>query len=249
MGAMLNGMVAHGGFRVFGATFFVFSDYLRPAIRLAALQRLPVVFVFTHDSIGLGEDGPTHQPIEHLASLRAIPGLRVVRPADANETAQAWAQALDHHGPTALVLSRQGLPVLPPDLIDITGGAAVLRAGDDAVIVGTGSEVEIALRAADHLASEGISAAPSSPCRPGRCSANRTKPPATGFSGQASRRCRSKRVPRSWRDLVDEAIGLDRFGASAPANVLYQEFGITAEAVADRVRHRLRQSKATSDRP
>ncbi len=127
MGAMVNGMLAHGGLRPFGATFFCFSDYMRPAVRLSALMGLPAVWVFTHDSIGLGEDGRTHQPVEHLASLRAMPGLRVIRPADANETALAWRAALEHPGPTALVLCRQDLPVLDPDRVDIAG--AVLAGG------------------------------------------------------------------------------------------------------------------------
>lgn len=243
MGAMLNGMAAHGGFRVFGATFFVFSDYLRPAIRLAALQRLPVVFVFTHDSIGLGEDGPTHQPIEHLASLRAIPGLRVVRPADANETAQAWVQALDHDGPTAFVLSRQALPVLDPDVVDVAAGAAVLVAGDDAAIVATGSEVEVALAATDQLRAEGISArVVSMPSwevfgEHDEAARHRVLPP--GLPSVAVEAA----SPFGWRDVVDDTVGLARFGASAPASVLYREFGITAEAVADRVRNLLAKAK------
>lgn len=239
MGAMLNGMAAHGGLRVYGATFFVFSDYLRPAIRLAALQRLPVVYVFTHDSIGLGEDGPTHQPVEHLASLRAIPGLRVVRPADANETAQAWAQALDHQGPTALVLSRQSLPVLNPDLVDVSAGAAVLSPGDDAAIVATGSEVEVALAAAEALRDDGVGARvvslPSWEVFAEQDEAVRHRVLPPGIPSVAVEAASTL----GWRDLVDEVVGLSRFGASAPATVLYPEMGITPEAVADRVRHLL----------
>jgi transketolase len=244
MGAMLNGMAAHGGLRVYGATFFVFSDYLRPAIRLAALQRLPVVYVFTHDSIGLGEDGPTHQPVEHLASLRAIPGLRVVRPADANETAQAWAQALDHRGPTALVLSRQALPVLDPDLVDVSAGAAVLAPGDDAAIVATGSEVEVALAAAEALRDEGIGARvvslPSWEVFAEQDEAVRHRVLPPGIPSVAVEAASAL----GWRDLVDEVVGLSRFGASAPATVLYPEMGITPEAVADRVRHLLARVQA-----
>src|SRR5947209_6304325 len=156
MGGIVNGMAAHGGLRPFGATFFCFSDYMRPSVRLSAIMRLPVVCVWTHDSIGLGEDGTTHQPVEHLASLRAMPHLRLIRPADANEAAQAWAAALDYAGPTGLVLSRQSLPVLDPDLVDVRG--AVVADGDDATIVATGSEVEVALQARDLLAADGIGA-------------------------------------------------------------------------------------------
>jgi transketolase len=244
MGAMLNGMAAHGGLRVYGATFFVFSDYLRPAIRLAALQRLPVVYVFTHDSIGLGEDGPTHQPVEHLASLRAIPGLRVVRPADANETAQAWAQALDHRGPTALVLSRQALPVLDSDLVDVSAGAAVLAPGVDAAIVATGSEVEVALAAAEALRDEGIGARvvslPSWEVFAEQDEAVRHRVLPPGIPSVAVEAASAL----GWRDLVDEVVGLSRFGASGPATVLYTEMGITPEAVADRVRHLLARVQA-----
>jgi transketolase len=236
MGAILNGMAAHGGLRVFGATFFVFSDYLRPAIRLAALMRLPVVYVFTHDSIGMGEDGPSHQPVEHLASLRAIPGLRVIRPADANETAQAWAQALEHDGPTALVLSRQALPVLDPDVIDVDAGAAVLRPGDDALIVATGSEVELALRAAELLEGDGITARvvslPSWEVFRAQDETVRHRILPPGIPSLAV----EAGSPQGWRDFVDDALGLDRFGASAPGPVLFSELGFTPEAVADRIR-------------
>lgn len=230
MGAMLNGMAAHGGFRVFGATFFVFSDYLRPALRLAALPRLPVVFVFTHDSIRLSEDGPTHQPVEHLASLRAIPGPRVVRPADANETAQAWAQALEHSGPTALVLSRQTLPILDPALVDVTAGASVLVPGEDATIVATGSEVKVARAAARQLKIKGVTARVLSMpswevfAAQDEATGHRLLPPGTpAVAVEAG-------SPQGWRALVDEVVGLSRFGASVPASVLYEEFGITAAA-------------------
>jgi transketolase len=156
MAALVVGMAAHGGLRPFGATFFCFSDYLRPTLRLSAIMQLPCVWVFTHDSIGLGEDGTTHQPIEQLASLRAMPGLTVIRPADANEAAQAWAAALHHSGPTVLVLSRQTLPVLDPDTVDVRG--AIVAPGDHVALIATGSEVEVALAARDILTSEGISA-------------------------------------------------------------------------------------------
>lgn len=157
MGAITNGIAAHGGIRPYAATFFCFSDYLRPALRLSAIMELPTAWVFTHDSIWLGEDGTTHQPVEHLASLRAMPGVEVIRPADANETALAWQWALRRQAPTALVLSRQALPVLDPDRLDLAG--ARLVEGDALTIVASGSEVEVALGAAELLRAEGVAAA------------------------------------------------------------------------------------------
>ncbi len=158
MGAIVNGLTLHG-FRAFGATFLTFSDYMRGAVRLSALMKLPAIWVYTHDSIGLGEDGPTHQPIEHLAALRAIPRLNVVRPADANETALGWRFALrNSEAPTAFALSRQTLPILDPDAIPddaIERGAYVLREADggdpELILIGTGSEVSLCLKAADAL--------------------------------------------------------------------------------------------------
>ncbi len=155
MAAVLNGLAVHGGLRPFGATFLVFSDYLRPALRLSALMALPVVYVFTHDSIGMGQDGPTHQPVEHLASMRAIPGLTVLRPADGNETAAAWAAALEADGPSVLALSRQSLPALPTTRVDVAG--AIIADGDQATVLATGSEVHVALEARDLLAEQGVS--------------------------------------------------------------------------------------------
>ncbi|HEX5630811.1 MAG TPA: transketolase, partial [Acidimicrobiia bacterium] len=160
MGAIVNGIGLHGGLRPFGATFLVFSDYMRPALRLAALMKAPSIFVFTHDSVLLGEDGPTHQPIEHLASLRAIPGMWVVRPADAGETDEAWQLALERSdGPTCLVLTRQAVPVLDRRGVEgsVRRGGYVLRPGTDAVLVATGSEVAVALAAADLAAGSGVS--------------------------------------------------------------------------------------------
>ncbi len=236
MGALLNGMAAHGGFQVFGATFFAFSDYMRPAIRLAALMRLPVTFVFTHDSIGLGEDGPTHQPIEHLASLRAMPGLLVIRPADAHETAQAWAIALEHDGPTLIVLSRQTLPVLDPAPLDVAAGASVIAPGESAAIVGTGSEVEVALAARELLAAEGIGvrvvSMPSWELFRRRTPAERAGVLPAGMPSVAVEAA----APLGWSEFVDAVVGLERYGASAPATVLYAELGITPEAVARKVR-------------
>jgi transketolase len=235
MGAICNGMAAHGGWRPFCATFFSFRDYMLEPIRLAALMELPVVFVFTHDSIGLGEDGPTHQPIEHLAGLRAMPGIRVIRPADANESAQAWAEAIANAGPTVIVLSRQGLPILDPAVLDVSRGATVVAPGDDAAIVASGSEVEVALGARELLASKGVSArVVSMPCMEifrARSSAERAEvlpPELPTVAVEAA-------SPFGWHEFADDVIGLTRFGASAPGPIIYQKLGITAEAVADRV--------------
>ncbi len=244
MGGVLNGMAVHGGLFVFGGTFFVFTDYMRPAVRLAALSHLPVIYVFTHDSIGLGEDGPTHQPIEHLASLRAMPGLVVIRPSDAAETVVAWQAALERRdGPTALVLTRQNLPVLDrtrmPPALDLLRGGYILvdtPSGDpDVILIATGSEVEIALEAAVGLGGQGVAA---------RVVA---LPSWELFEAQEAeyreavlpRRVTARVVleaasPFGWERYAGNdgvIIGLDHFGASAPGGVLYHEFGITAENV------------------
>jgi transketolase len=176
MGAILNGIKAHGGTRPYGGTFLTFSDYMRGAVRLSALMRLPVVYVWTHDSIGLGEDGPTHQPIEHIAALRVIPGLDVVRPSDANETAACWATILNHKDrPAALLLSRQNLPIVPrgadgfAESSEVAKGGYILKDADgtpDVILIGTGSEVQYAVAAQEQLAAEGIGArVVSMPCR------------------------------------------------------------------------------------
>ena len=240
MGAVCNGIALHRGLRPFGSTFLVFSDYLRPAVRMAALMRLPVIFVFTHDSIGLGEDGPTHQPVEHLTALRAIPNLAVLRPADANETAQAWRVALARtDGPSALVLSRQGLPVLPPapDGAVTRAGAWIVRDPDadpDVVLIATGSEVSLALAAAEDLHADGIAArVVSMPWRerflaldPRR--AEEILPTAT------PRVAVEAGLPDPWLHLVGdtgEVVALRRFGASAPGEEVMAQLGMTASAV------------------
>jgi transketolase len=235
MGALCNGMAAHGGLRPFCSTFFSFKDYMAEPVRLAALMQLPVIFIFTHDSIGLGEDGPTHQPIEHLASLRAMPGIRVIRPADANETAQAWAEALAYEGPTAIILSRQGLPILDPKLLDVSRGATIIADGKDATIVATGSEVEVALAARDLLAKRSIAARvvsmPSMELFRERPADEQEEVlpydvPVVAVEAAS---------PFGWHEFADDVVGLSRFGASAPAETLYEELGITAEAVVERV--------------
>ena len=247
MGAIANGMAIHGGAIPYTATFLVFSDYMRPAIRMGAMQGIRVAYIFTHDSIGLGEDGPTHQPIEHLASLRAIPNLNVIRPADATETAEAWKAALERRdGPTALVLSRQNLPIIDrarfPSAQGLHRGAYVLsepKENPQAIIIATGSEVPIALEAATLLQAQGINATVvSMPCwelfeaQP-EGYRNQVLPPAikTRVSIEAG-------STMGWARYVGSegvAIGIDHFGASAPAAELYERFGFTAQHVADEV--------------
>ncbi|MGY4745734.1 transketolase [Streptomyces sp. ATMOS53] len=237
MGAALNGMALHGGLRPYGSTFLVFSDYMRPAVRLAALMRLPVVFVFTHDSIAVGEDGPTHQPIEQLESLRLIPGLTVLRPGDANETAACWQLALENDGPTVLVLTRQDLPVLEPvpaDILRRNGSQVVHQSyGEPAVLlIATGSEVGLACAASDELADQGVVArVVSVPWREQLEEALASDPellpqcPAVWVEAG---------VPHGWQALArpgDQVIGLRRFGASAPGPVVYSELGFTVSAV------------------
>jgi len=244
MAASMTGMALHGGVVPVGGTFFVFSDYARPAIRLAALSEAHVIYFFTHDSIGLGEDGPTHQPIEQLASLRAMPGLRLIRPADAKETAAAWKIAVDSGGPTALVLSRQELPVLAETSADpadgVGRGAYVLVAGNDngrapdVVLIGTGSEVQHCLGAAQLLGPRGV------------VSRVVSFPSWDLFAAQeASYRhgVLPEGVPRlaveagasfGWDRYADATVSIDRFGASAPGGVNMEKFGFTADHVAER---------------
>ncbi len=243
MGMILNGIALEGMTRPYGGTFLVFSDYMRPAVRLAAIQQIPVTFVWTHDSIGLGEDGPTHQPIEHLAALRAMPGLSVVRPADANETAQAWAEILRRGLPAGLALSRQNLPVVDrtehAKATGVAKGAYVLidaGSGDpDVVIVATGSEVSLALEARLRLEKAGIGTrVVSMPCREWfeeqpRSYQNKVLPPSV-----RARVSVEAGVSMGWHDLVGDSgrcISIEHFGASADAATLFREFGFTPEAV------------------
>ena len=236
MGAVMNGITLHGGFRVFGATFLVFSDYMRPAIRLAALMRIPVTFVYTHDSIGMGEDGPTHQPVEHLAGLRAMPNLVVLRPADANETAVAWKVALERlDGPTVLVLSRQKLPVLRPGGA-VDRGAYVLEEGEDIVLIGTGSEVSVCLEAREVLARQGISARVVS-----MPSWELFRAQTESYRNEVLRRG----VPRlaveaasalGWSEWADATVTIDHFGASAPGDEILRQLGFTAANVAEKAK-------------
>jgi len=247
MGAILNGLALHQGLRVFGGTFLVFCDYMKPAIRLAAMMGLPVIYVFTHDSIGVGEDGPTHQPIEHLASLRVIPNLNVIRPADANETVAAWAEALKRQdGPTALILTRQNVATLQP-VADIAVGNVHRGAyvvGDDLrdadlTIIGTGSELALAVKAAAMLKDCGISArVVSMPCwamfdRQSKAYRNQVLPPG------GRRLAIEAGASMGWhRYLGDngDIIAIDHYGASAPASELFEDFKITAGEIVRRAR-------------
>jgi transketolase len=244
MGGILNGMALHGGLRVYGGTFLVFSDYMRPAIRLAALMGLPVIYVFTHDSIGLGEDGPTHQPVEQLMSLRTIPNLTVFRPADAGETAIAWQVALESKAnPTALVLTRQGLPTLDPTVLGAAGdafrGAYILSDVKDpeVLLIGTGSEVHIALAAQQILAGKGVSARVISMPSWELFEAQSDQYKQSIFPADLHARVSIEAgTTLGWGRYVGTegaSIGLDRFGASAPYQTIYQELGITAEAVVE----------------
>lgn len=247
MGTLVNGLTVHGGLRAYGATFFVFSDYMRPAVRLSALMKVPSIWVWTHDSVLLGEDGPTHQPIEHLASLRAMPDLWVIRPADATETVEAWEVALNRTtGPTALVLSRQNLPVLDRPRGGVSQGGYVLRTGTDLVLVATGSEVAVAIEAASSLFDRGISAqVVSLPCWEAffEQSAEYRASVLGGGLPAASIEAAST---FGWERIVGLEglrIGIDHFGASAPADVLAERFGFTATAIADRVQSWFRSGR------
>ena len=238
MGALAVGMALHGGILPVVGTFFVFADYMRPALRLAALSRAKAIFVFSHDSVGVGEDGPTHQPVEQLASLRVIPGLRVIRPADANETARAWRQACDHDGPTALILSRQNTPIVS-DGSAIERGAAIVRHTDGSprvTIIATGTEVAVAVAAADALGEQNIGArVVSMPCPELFAMQDPTwrahilpvgVPTISIEAGSTF----------GWSTFADDAVGIDRFGASAPGNVALNRLGISVDNLVNRTK-------------
>ena len=242
MGGILNGMALHGGVRPYGGTFLVFSDYMRGSVRLAALMGVPVIYVFTHDSIGLGTDGPTHQPIEHVMSLRAMPNLTVIRPADGDETAVAWQSALENvTGPTALILSRQGVPNLDRSKFASAAGAAkgayVLSDADkpQVLLLATGSEVQIALEAQAKLAEKGVAARvvsmPSWELFAAQDAAYRESVLPAAITARVSIEAGVTLGWERYLGLGGKAIGLDRYGASAPYKAIYQNLGIIAEAM------------------
>jgi transketolase len=246
MGSILNGIVLHGLTRPYGGTFLQFSDYMRASVRLAALMEIPSTFVWTHDSIGLGEDGPTHQPVEHLAALRAIPGLDVVRPADANETAWAWRGILENtSNPAGIILTRQNVPTFPRGTDGFAGAEGTLRGGytlldtdgtPDVVLVGTGSEVQLAVEARDLLAAEGVAArVVSLPIREWFDKQDAAYRESVLPPSVKARVSVEAGIAQGWRDIVGDAgrtVSLEHYGASADYQTLYREFGITAEAVA-----------------
>ena len=246
MGAVINGMALHGGMRAYGATFLVFYDYMRPPVRLAALSGTPAIFVFTHDSIGLGEDGPTHQPVEQLAGMRTVPNLLCLRPCDANETTEAWRASLQNsRGPSCLLLTRQDVPVLDrtqcAPASGLHKGAYVLRDAPGAavqiILIASGSEVHIALQAQTMLATQNVGArVVSMPswdlfARQPKSYRDEVLPPAINarISIEAG-------VTFGWERWVGSAgiaMGIDHFGASAPYQTLYEKFGLTAEHVVE----------------
>ncbi|CAN3983398.1 transketolase [Kitasatospora purpeofusca] len=262
MGSTMNGIALHGKTRVFGGTFLVFADYMRPAVRLAALMKLPVTYVWTHDSIGLGEDGPTHQPVEHLASLRAIPGLAMVRPADANETAVAWRTVLErqttHPGPVGLALTRQNVPTFDRTVFSSAEGTAkggyILAEASSGtpqvILLGTGSEVQLAVKAREVLEAEGIAtrvvSVPSFEWFQEQDHAYRDSvlPPSV-----KARVSVEAGIAQGWRELVGDhgrIVSLEHFGASADYQVLFEEFGITAERVVAEAHNALRSLEAVN---
>jgi transketolase len=259
MGAILNGITVHGGTRVFGGTFLCFSDYMRGAIRLAAEMKLPVTYDWTHDSIGLGEDGPTHQPIEHLASLRAVPGLDIVRPADATETTIAWRTIIEHGDrPAGLILSRQNLPVIDRtthgSAEGVAKGAYVLAEAStglpQVIVISTGSEVSIALEARELLEAEGTpTRVVSMPCREwfeaqDASYRQQVLPPEV-----KARVSVEAAVAMGWRDFVGdhgECLSIEHYGASAPYKILYEQFGLTPDRVVAAAHASLSKVGATS---
>jgi len=246
MGSILNGISLHGLTRSFGGTFAVFSDYMRPAIRLAALMNIPSTFVWTHDSIGVGEDGPTHQPIEHFAALRAIPGLDIVRPGDANEVAHAWRQIIIRNRPAGILLSRQNLPVFDRSICapasGVAKGAYVLKDAHNpvALLIATGSEVSLALDVQSALASEGVNVrVVSAPCLEWFAEQDATYKESVLPSSISLKISIEVGIAQGWRELIGDAgiaISLEHYGASADAKRLFKEFGFSVESIVARIK-------------
>ena len=266
MGAIVNGIVLHGPTRAFGGTFLIFSDYMRPSVRLAALMDIPSIFVWTHDSVALGEDGPTHQPIEQLATLRAIPNFTVVRPADANETAVVWLELLRRHGgPAGIALTRQNIPVFPRGDGEASGdefasadhaarGAYVLAEAPngtpDVILIGTGSEVQLAVQARETLAGEGINArVVSAPSLEWFAEQDVAYREAVLPASVAARVSVEAGVALTWRGIVGDhgrSVSIEHFGASADYKTLFQKFGITADAVVEAARETIAAAGAAA---
>jgi transketolase len=254
MGSILNGMALHGLIRPFGGTFLVFSDYMRGAVRLSALMNLPVTYVWTHDSIGLGEDGPTHQPVEHIAALRAIPNLDVVRPADANEVVAAWREIILRRRPVGILLSRQNLPVVDRTKFastqGVSKGAYVLNdvAHPDVILIATGSEVGITLQAAELLKADNISArVVSAPCLEWFNAQDATYKNSILPSSVKARVSIEAGIAQGWREYIGDcgvAVSLEHFGASASAPVLFKEFGFTPEKIVSAAKESIAKAKA-----
>jgi transketolase len=248
MGSAMVGMALHGGIIPVGGTFFVFLDYMRPPVRLAALSKAKVGFIFTHDSVGVGEDGPTHQPVEHLATLRAIPDLHVIRPADANETSAAWRDAVEHDGPTALVLSRQDIPVVTDGSAVKTGAGVVAGGSDidkpDVILVGTGSEVAVCVAAAQTLASSGVAARVVSMPSWDRFELQSTDFRANIFPVDIPVLAVEAGVSMGWHRYADDVVSINRFGASAPGDVVLEQLGINPTNVAERATALLERSSS-----
>ena len=256
MGSILNGMALHGGLLPYGSTFLVFSDYMRPAIRLAALMKLHIIYVFTHDSIALGEDGPTHQPVEHLSSLRAIPGLTLIRPADANETAEAWRIAIQQkEGPLALIMTRQAVPVIDRNTFPPAGGLArgAYILADSAplkteiILIATGSEVHLALEVYQKARTDGIGvrviSMPSWELFEQQPEDYRNEVLPPDVTARISIEAGSTHGWHRYIGMDGVAMGIDHFGASAPGKILLEKFGFTPETILSRVKALLARKK------
>ncbi len=258
MGGVVNGMAMHGGVIPYSGTFLCFSDYMRPTIRIGSIMQAHSIYIFTHDSIGLGEDGPTHQPIEHLASLRAMPGLRVIRAADANETAWAWKIAIEKPGPTALVLTRQNVPTMdnaPLIRAGMEHGAYVLQDPDgvpDVILIGTGSELQLAVEAAKRLGSEGVKArVVSMPCWElfeEQSAEYRDSVLPAVIKARVAVEAGASLGWHKWVGDAGEFLGIDHFGGSAPAEDLFRAFGITTDALVEKARSVLQRTSANGSR-